>query len=730
MPNWLVIPVILLFSFLLGLLIVRLFVPLNNRPDINLAFGALSIGVGVTGWLALILAEMNLFSLLNLAAAWLAAVVLLLLLSLRQRHRQNEMENSKREWNISVLKRGGQSAWLELLMICTWVVIVIWLFFRPHEYIMGGADAGVYISLGAEIANHGGFQILDGGLAELDPALYQAVLRPLPTNPVASSYIFPGFYVVDAAQGAVVPQFYPLHPVWLATAFAVGSSIIESVRAELLMTGLWMSLAVFAVYLTMRDIGGRLTAVLTLIALSLTALQVWFARYPSTEPLTQFLLWAGLWGTVMWLGGRKPVSFWALLSGIMLGLLFLVRIDVLIMLPIIGLLLIALWAGGWRSSDWWFAVSFIVLVIQSFLHAAVLSAPYFYEHIGFGLRIFWRSWLIPLAALLIGLIFIVLVYYFRGRFFQLSRFQKPLKIFIIGLVLIVAIYGWFIRPYFGEQVVVPDAYSNSILILTNHENWIRLGWYLSPIGIWLGVLGMCLLIWHVKWKTILIVAVGLLFSALYLWDVRANPHHVYVMRRYVPIVLPFFIVSAAYLLGWFFELIQEWRSQRPLIRYVFLATGIVIGAIWILGLVWMARGFVSQIDHEGAFAQLAAIENDLPPNSVLIFYDESAVGLGDFWGTPLKYIFGHEVYKLRRLEENIDGPLVELIEIWQNNNRSVVWVGDPTWLDNNGFRYQEQLKEISSRRLESSYEHKPQAIIPVTWSLPLSLIEYGEQKDE
>lgn len=104
-----------------------------------------------------------------------------------------------------------------------------------------------------------------------------------------------------------MPQFYHLHPVWQAVAFGLGG-----VHAALLLTGLWSLLGSLAVYLTVRQIAGWEAAALALAGLSLNAVQQWFARYPTTEPLTQFLLWTGLWSLGMWLGagqrgGRRAV---------------------------------------------------------------------------------------------------------------------------------------------------------------------------------------------------------------------------------------------------------------------------------------------------------------------------------------------------------------------------------------------------------------------------------------
>lgn len=702
-----------------------LFLPKRMAINLNLLFAALALGIILTGWQALILAETGRFSLLALSAAWFAIVLILTLLTRHHLRRWSEtheagtVDGKHGAW-LPVVNRGR---WLEALFLFAWVITATWLYFRPHEAIMGGADAGVYVSLGAEIAQNGGFQIVDETLANLDPALWQITLRPLPTNPVASSYLVPGFYVTDAESGTIAPQFYPLHPVWQAAAFALSGSTVDGINSELMMTGLWMLLASLAVYLTARELAGRLTAALALLGLSLMALQVWFARYPTTEALTQFLLWTGLWAVLRWLGERRPSSLWPFLAGSALGSVFLVRIDILIMLPLVGLLVVALWARGWRRGDFWFLLPFSVLVAHSFLHAIIFSAPYFYEHIGFGLLLLWQNWLIPVGVLLFGIIFLAVVYFFRGRFSALRRYRRPLLSAFIGLILLFALYGWFIRPTSAEAVLRPDSYSETLLLITNHENWLRLGWYLSPLGIWLGVSGACLLLWRVEWRTALLLAVGFLFTAVYLWNVRANPHQIYVMRRYVPVVAPFFILAASYLLGDLFRRVRSLQNGFSWPAAVFLTAGLLLSAAWLFGLGWSARGFLSQVDHHGVVNQLAALNQELPSNAVLLFNDQSPVGRGDFWGTPLKFIYGHDVFTLRDLQDLDQDRLADSINSWQNNGRSVVWIGDPAWLVENGFQFQKQIREIQSSRLESSYEHKPQAIVPVKWALPLAFIE-------
>lgn len=723
MASWLVIPVIILAATSLGSVVVLQFLPLPIWRTLEGIFASTALGVVLGGWLALVLAELGVFSLATLTVLWLVVFLLLLALAIFRKSRTEMRYQQRTAGGQSPQKTEPFGERLFVVLFVLWLFVVAWLYFRPHEYILGGADAGVYISLGAEIAQNGGFDVQDETLATMDPALRDVVLRPLTTNPVADSYLFPGFYVVDAAAGEVTPQFYPMHPVWQAVAFSLGSSTEEGVRSELLISGLWMALAAVAIILTARELGGWRAALLVMAALALAALQVWFARYPTTEALSQFLLWSGLWALIRWLGGEKPAALWALVAGSTLGAVFLVRIDILVLLPVFVILGVGLWLRGWRRSDWWFAIPFALLVLHSLFHGALFSAPYFSEHIGFGLRLLWVNWWILALALIGGALALWLLSRFRSHYSDLLRYRSAFLLTIIGAFLVYAVYGWFVRPVILETFLRPDSYSESLLPITNHENWRRLGWYLSTPGIWLGVAGICLLIWKLERKTAVLVAIGVLFSVIYLWNVRANPHQIYVMRRYVPTVAPFFMLAAAVfisLLPTHFDMLDEkWRGWR----YGGLVVTALLGVLWLVSLGWSARGFIRQVDNQDVLRQLALIEREIPPNSVLLFNDQAPVGQGDFWGTPLKYIFGHDAFAIRDLEKLRDAPLAETVESWQLSGRTVIWIGDPQWLSEQGFNYRTITRNIASRQLEGSYEHKPVQVNPVNWQFPMSFIE-------
>ena len=703
---------LLLAPLLPGILAVSLWGRRLRDDPLEFIFAGLAFGILIFGWLALLLAETGCFSLGRLGVLWGGLILVLIALMWRQyRHDGRDIGASPLLFNR-----------LEAAALLLWLAIAIWLFFRPHEFITGGADAGVYVNLGANIAKTGAILIHDPLLAALDPSLYPALLREMPPGEVAPFYLLPGFYVPGAPRGLVIPQFYPLHPVWQAVAFAAGG-----LRAELLMTPLWGLLGALAVYFTVRRLWGWPAGLLALGGLSLSALQAWFARYPTAEMLTQHLLWTGLWALIAWIEARPPQGLWAALAGAALGQVFLARIDMyaLLILPVF----VGLWLwrtrGRRRESGWFFGL-FGLFAGHSLVHGALLSSPYFYGLFGYGLRLLRQFWLpgVGLLGLAAG-IYLLDVWRpaWRRRFFAFIAARRQLWALIAaGLLLAAAFYGYFLRPSWGQAKTVAYWYGGGAIPNLDHENLLRLGWYLGPGGVALSVAGACwLLIKGLNRRTAFLLGIGLFFSFLYLWRIQANPHQIYTMRRYVPAVLPFFIIAATYLIHWFY---CNLRGKK---RWL-VSAGLTV--IWLSGIVWGARGFVSQIDYRGMIGQLDRFAAMLPPHSILIYGDNAPVGAGDILGTPLRFIYGHDVLTLRNPDALNQEAFLGTIRDWQRAGRRVYWAAVPgrsAWPLAEAILGPATEHRFETMILEHAYDHKPTLIIAETWQFALFEINVDRQ---
>jgi len=145
MPDWITIFAILVASFSLGWLIACQFGAKRPFPvtPLEFAFASLTMGIITIGWLAFVLAEIGQFSILILTLLWAGSVLFLLL-----RMRRNKInwqpvctpvENKRL---LSFLPN-----WVEYAALSVWLITAVFLFLRPHQFITGGADAGVYINL-------------------------------------------------------------------------------------------------------------------------------------------------------------------------------------------------------------------------------------------------------------------------------------------------------------------------------------------------------------------------------------------------------------------------------------------------------------------------------------------------------------------------------------------------------------------------------------------------------
>lgn len=663
---------------------------------------ALVLGLLLNGWFAFVLAEFGRFSLLPLITADAAVIALGFWRS---------------GWPHFGLAQAAvrRAAWQEAGLLLALLGVAAVLFFRPHQFILGAADAGVYVNLGAAIAKTGAITQHDPAFATLPTTLFHSLLRVTPPSESVPYLYLPGFYVPAVTPGEIVPQFYHLHAVWLALAYSVGG-----LETALLLTPLWALLGGLVVYAAVRRLWGWPTALLALAALSLNAIQIWFARYPTTEMFTQLLLWAGVWAFIAWADGGFNGRVWPLLAGAAWGSTFLARIDTFFLLAVPALLLVWL-LGERRPLRPWlpFFLPLLLLPLHSLLHGWLFTRPYFINTFGFVGRVLARNSTALGVAALVGLALLVLLAWQQPRLAQSAqRRQRPLRGAAVALTLLLALYGWFVRPAFANLAIWNDWYSGGQLSNYDHENLLRLGWYLSPVGVWLGVAGSGLLLWRLNRRTWVLVLLGGIFSLLYLWSVRSNPHQIYVMRRYVPAVVPFFIVAAAYAVNWLWRLGPTWGRWA--------AVGVM--AVWLGSTVLAARGFVRQVDYAGLPPQVAALADQFAPEAVIIFNDTGPIAHnGDVLGTPLAFLHGRTVFTLRDPAQLDAAAFTAAVRGWQMAGAAVYWVAVPgghNWPDPPLLQLESLFSyDITTQKLESSYEARPSQLETIQWVGDVYLIK-------
>jgi hypothetical protein len=651
------------FAFVLpGYLVVSLFAS-NSRHNIEFdwlesIFLALTLSIVATGTAGLFLAELGIFGLAKLTLTLLIVSLILWFVG--------RISHASLTWHPIAVPR---SEWIAVVLL---LLLSGWLFMQPHEFVTGGADAGVYISLGANIANTGSLLIREPMLADLDPDLWPGLLRQLPAWEQVDFIRFPGFYRSDTQTDLLIPQFFSLHPIWLAIAYSIGG-----VWAALIMTPLWAMLGVCAVYLFARTLLAQSLdapsfAWLPALLLILAPLQIYFARYPTAEPISQYLVWAGLWMFTLFVMRREPNSLWGLSAGLVLGQVFLARID---MLPL--LLLPAIWGvhllinREWRRAEWWFWGSIAISVAYASIHALIFSRPYTLNTYGAVFAILQRQFAILLVLFAAIVLIFGYAYVYKRDYLQrllnAAAASQNLRHILSALLVLLALYAYFLRPAFGDVVHWGYWYAQTVVPITDHENLLRLSWYLSPLAIWLGVLGGVLILereaWRFMWP---LLSVGGFFTIFYLYNIFNNPIQIYAMRRYLPVTVPLIMIATGYGFVWL------WRQPRwqPVSRFIGAALAIMLTAL----LLYNNRLIWRQVDYAGGvnqLAQLAAILNEETGGQpIALFVDDAPVGAGAVFGTPLQYLYQMTAFDLQ--EEQLAMPLLTAqIAEWQQAGRPI-----------------------------------------------------------
>lgn len=492
------------------------------------------------------------------------------------------------------------------------VAAVLYLGF-PTDSIWGWRDFGLYTNHAIWIAHHGRLDVPYPWAGEVGDLLAQ-VYVPLQ-----------GLY---ATQPTMTVQFGHLFPVWLAQAFGTagyqGLIRLNPVFALL-------SLATF--YGLCRLILPKSFAVMAALFLAVVPGQIWLARITLTEILTQLLIWAGLTLLLQALRNDAPPS--ARWAGALLGLAAFVRIDSLVLIPLLLLSHLVLRVAEppcKRSSRVWLALYQTALpaFVLAVGYYALFSAPYFTFLLP-QLRLIGILSALCLGALLVGL----------TRLAPLARPYVPsrpvLAAFAVG-VLALSAYAYWIRPYDAPYVLYRGTGTGLDGERTHVEDsLVNLGLYLSPPVVWAAIIGWIAALWVMARKArwlelapVALVAGG--FSALYIWNQSITPDHFWAIRRFIPVTIPAMILFAG--LSARMVLVRLPRRWAALTATLTLAG--LVGFI-----VWVDTPLAAHAERDGSYGQMRELSEALPDG-------EAIIGpIGGRWMTPLFLAFDHPLIQMR-----------------------------------------------------------------------------------
>ncbi len=461
-----------------GWALIRAIPQFGARDRLELHFERCLISALWSGWLALVLSSLGIFSLWLHISITLAVIAGLLGLAARQRQSAVPV--------LTPLNRVEALAWVAALLILTVLVA------RPFEVILGVRDAGVYAVTGFAIARTGSIVQTDAVVAELgqalqsdDPTIREPAAQAVSNfmigqardRYIATRLRAAGFLINegDLAQGRIVPQGFHLFPAWIGLLTAAGGPMFG-----LFATGLLGILGAWSVGMLGRRLAGPWVGWLGMLFLGLNAVQVWFSRYSTAETTAQFLTWGGLYLFARFNDRHAPVPgriAAAALAGIAFGQVALARIDFFLLAPALLYLGYCWLTYRWHREQTALAAGMLVMLVHAALHISFIARAYFFDT-GFAR---FQDFAITSLLALPFLTPAVRESYFTSRFSSLDEpWRLWVELALLALVLTTLFFlrrqGWILaleRRFVIRRQSWQNAIAIGLLLLTGWAYFVR-----------------------------------------------------------------------------------------------------------------------------------------------------------------------------------------------------------------------------------------------------------------
>jgi len=616
-------------------------------------FLAVGASVAVASWVGLLLAEMGRFSLVT-AALLIAAGCAVALAAARRRLR---------------LPVPPPRAAREVLPVLAVLSVALVLQARPTEYLVGGRDPGVYVAAMGLIGRTGGIAYTDPAVQSI-PAEDVALFYRNPDSPDFTWARFAGFPLENPRSARVFPEFFHLFPVF-------GAYLFQSmgVKGALATPPLFGVLGTLGAFFVLRRLFGPAPALLGGLLLATNVVQVWFARYPVSEPVSQFLVFLGLLAFARW--EERGETALGLLAGFALGLTFLVRIDSVLLLAPIALYLLVRRAHHdlpWRRAAA-FVAPLLLMLLHAGAHAAVFSRKYL---VNVTSRPYWSQPAWVWIALALGTLALLLLVHRKSEdaVRLLEAHGGGLRGVLMAGLVVGALYAYFLRPALsawagadgnddarttGSHLLLAALRDLGFHRLAAHDAQalVRLGWFVTPLALMLAGIGLLLALR--EWKGRYLLPLGLFASSacFYLYKIRVYNDYFFALRRYVPIVLPFLLGLAA------FALVRlaargGWRRVAAALLTVFLFAAFLRDTLPLF----------RHRDWAGAVVFVQDVARRFGPEDVLIFEQPKSIHL---LSLPLWAVHGLTVLEMARFKPDPD-RLQHLVRSWRPRYRNIYFV--------------------------------------------------------
>ncbi len=626
-----------------------------------------------SGWVSLLFAELGWFSPARTAVA-VATAAVAVAFAARKR--------------LSL--RAGSAKAVEVLVAAAILAFAVTVYFPPFEYILGGRDPGIYVNAGFHLARDGNLEYTDP-VVESIPEEARPLFFPDKVLPPWSYLRFQGFRLESPATARVVPHGLHLYPVWIGTA-----SALYQMKSGLYATPFFALMAVSGFFLAFRRLFGLEVAAWAALLLTVFQIQVWFARFPNSEIVVELLYATTL--LLFYFMEEQRLTLAGALAGIALGSTFLARVETMLFLVPVAAYL------GWKRvrrelgrPELAFLVALALVALHAAIHARTFAWPYVSSILG---RHYWSF--IGDHLLLVAVLGAV-------AFGILDRvaMRLPPRIFVVFdslrvrlglavLLFLLALYAYFIRPvWHGARTAPHDA-----------EAFLRMGWYLYPVGLALTIAGAMVLLVRARKTQAFFLLVALTFSLFFFYKVRVWHDHYFAMRRFVPVILPSFFAAIAV----FLESLRSGRNRLASWGPRLLASVLVVVYLTDGHRLWKHNEF------HGSLAFVTDLARHIGDDDIVLFPHQEGLHLLEL---PLSELESRNVLEFYTLKP--DKLLLEnLLKSWKGRYRDVYFVTNYKISLSGLFTRQVQDFWLVTEKYEYSYDRPPRGPEPLHLRFSLS----------
>ena len=427
-----------------------------------------------------------------------------------------------------------------IALVCAGIAAA--LTFPGFSYGVSDKDPGGYVAHAVEIAHSGDYSFIDPLLSTKQPDG-----RPLDVQLSSPSARLAGVWIKDEATGKIVPQFYHLWPALLATSYDVAG--YDGIRFVVPLAGVLAVLLLVALLRRVGNavagpVGGLVAAGAGGLLLATNMLEVWQARYPTTEVFAEALFLGALLGIVIALQtGWRPAAG---LAGLLVGIGWLNRAD--------GLLLVLLSVGvgaalfstrRWDARATWFAVGLGVVVPHATLQAYDFAYAY-----TVGNKIPSLGKVVAIVAAVVVAAVVIRFVLGRPVGWITARLAERRTQVVLGLLVCAGAGGLMLLGFLRPRLFGQDLFLYNGRMIRSYDEQIlhRLSWFFTLPGFAIMLLGLAVVALR-RWNASVwaVVLPTLILFPLYGYTASNSTRMLWWTRRYVPTVMPgiFILIAIA-----------------------------------------------------------------------------------------------------------------------------------------------------------------------------------------